>query len=149
MAEQVHLSKSGRRSVVVILFFGALAVRIGRAYQVPVVAPDAIRYIEQAKMLMVDPMRAVREEVYHPLFSLALAGLYRLIEPLKWGDLQSWERMSWIYAAQAIGVFCGALLAVLIFMLARQLGARFWPAVAAGILWNVGKRTSAYGGDGI
>jgi hypothetical protein len=135
-----------------LLFLTALAARVGRARELPVVAPDTIRYIEQAQMLTEHPLRAVREEVYHPLHSLAILGVHPLLRGLHIGpDPGSAEggRMLWIYAAQTVGIVCGSVMAVLVFLLSRQCGARFWGALAAGAIWAVGARTSIYGADGM
>ncbi len=141
--------KRWRVGALVVLLMLALGVRLFKAGQLPLVMPDTIRYIQQAQMLAVDPIQAVRAEVYHPLFSLVILGVHAAGEAVGKASGMEGERMGWIYAAQGIGIVCGALMAVLIYALARRLGARFWPALAAGVAWIVGRRTSLYGAEGL
>ena len=146
-----RLTRAARCVLVLLLFMLATGVRVMRARQQPVVAPDAIRHIEQGKMLLVHPLQAVREEVYHPLFSLAVVGVHGVIDwfyPMN-GQGEWGERMKWVWAAQGSSVLCGAIMAVLVYALARRLGARFWPAMGAGVVWCVGQRVTAYSVDGM
>lgn len=133
-----------RRTIPVGLFLVALLVRATRACQEPVVNPDAIRFIEQAQALWANPLAAIRGEPYHPLHSAA--GL--LVHSLT-ARLFSDDRMAWLWAMQSVGVVAGAIVALLIFQLSRRLGAPFWAALLAALLWVVGRRTSAYGADGL
>jgi len=48
-----------------------------------------------------------------------------------------------------VGIVCGAIVAMQILALARAFGAPFWAAVGASITWIIGRRTSAYGVDGL
>jgi len=57
--------------------------------------------------------------------------------------------MLWIHAAQTVGILSGSLMSLLIYLLARQAGARFWYALAAAFLWALGPRTSTFGPDGM
>jgi len=141
----VRPSKRTRTLFLLLLFGLALVIRAGRALQLPLVAPDTIRYIEQAQLLPLDPLKAVRTEVYHPLHSIAILGVHKIFTVLGMTD----GRQLWVNAALAVGIFCGSLMAVLIVLLARRFGAPFWPAMGAGFFWIVNRRTSAYGGDAI
>jgi hypothetical protein len=127
-----------------LLFVFALTVRGLRAWQIPVLNPDVIRFITQARGLTSDPVRAVRKEVYHPLH--AAAGL--AVRGAVHGIVEN-DRAAWLLSMQIVGVLAGALVAVQIAMLGRMLGAPFWAAIAAGVVWVLGRRTSAYGADGI
>jgi hypothetical protein len=127
-----------------ILLLLALAVRTIRALQEPVVNPDTIRFIDQAQLLPVHPLEAVRAEVYHPLHSAAGLFVHGII-----GRFFSDDREAWLASMQAVGVVCGAIVALQIVRLSRLLGAPFWAGIGAGFVWTIGRRTSAFGADGL
>ena len=137
-------SPSLRRIHLLILFALALAVRTMRALQQPVVNPDAIRFIEQARRLATDPLGALRGEAYHPLHSMCTLVVHTLF-----GRLFADDRNAWLFSVQSVGVVCGAIVAVQVVLVARTFGAPFWAALGAGLVWIVGRRTSAYGADGL
>ncbi len=130
---------------VAFLFVVALCVRIQRAYLQPVVNPDCIRFVLQAKELPVNPLMAVRKEVYHPLQSVC--GL--LVHTLFVRPLLGAGRRGWLISMQTVGIVAGAVVAVLLIELARRLGAPWWAACVAAVAFTVGRRTSGYGADGI
>ena len=86
------------------LLFFALAVRIERAFLTTVVNPDAMRFIAQGREFFINPLRAVRQEVYHPLQSI----LGTLIHNIVMVHLVADRRMAWIYSMQTLGVVAGA-----------------------------------------
>ena len=139
-----------RRIMVCLLFVVSIAIRIWRGHQFPTVGVDALRYILQGQTLGVDPLKAVRQEVYHPLFSFVILTVHDTVQRMGIGAgaAAASDRFLWTQSAQGIGIFCSAVVALLIFLLARRLGARFWPAMAGAMMWNLGSRTSAYGPDG-
>ena len=69
--------------ILLCLLLAGVAVRSFRAWQEPVVNPDTIRFIEQARALAHSPLRAVLDEPYHPLHSLAGLGVHELTQ--RWG----------------------------------------------------------------
>jgi hypothetical protein len=127
-----------------MLFLVALGLRTFRAFQEPVVNPDTIRFIDQAKMITVHPLQAVRQEVYHPLHSIAGLIVHTVIAGAFAND-----RIAWLVSMQVVGILCGAIVALQIVWLARWIGAPFWAAIGAGFVWTVGRRTSAFGADGL
>ncbi|HVX84253.1 MAG TPA: hypothetical protein VH253_05505 [Phycisphaerae bacterium] len=133
-----------RLALLLLLFLVALGLRTFRAFQEPVVNPDTIRFIDQAKLLAVHPLLAVRQEVYHPLHSAA--GL--LVHTLIAGAFAN-DRIAWLISMQIVGILCGAIVALQIVSLSRWIGAPFWAALGAGFVWTVGRRTSAFGADGL
>ena len=133
-----------RRLWLVLLFLLALGVRAFRAFQEPVVNPDAIRFIDQAKRLRVDPLGALRVEVYHPLHSIAALIVHSVL-----GSFFHNDRAAWLAAVQTVGVVCGSIVALQIFWLSRAYGAPRWAASAAALAWIVGRRSSSYGADGL
>jgi hypothetical protein len=133
-----------RRLHLTALFFAALAVRTLRALQIPVVNADAIRFIEQAQRMPVNLLSALRTEPYHPLHAFAALLVHWIITPLFSND-----HTAWLASVQVVGVLCGSIVALQIVWLARALGAPFWASLAAAAAWIVGRRTSAYGADGI
>ncbi|HUO10998.1 MAG TPA: hypothetical protein VM008_22045 [Phycisphaerae bacterium] len=137
-------SPSFRTLHVTLLFALALLVRTWRALQQPVVNPDAIRFIEQARRLATDPIGALRGEPYHPLHSLCTLGLHAIT-----GRFFADDRHAWLFSVQSIGILCGAIVAVQILWFARAFGAPFWASLGASLVWIVGRRTSAYGADGL
>lgn len=144
MADRRVQGRVGRGVVMGVLLLVALLVRGVRAWQEPVVNPDTIRFIDQAQMLRVDVIKAVRGEVYHPLHSAAGLAVHGVI-----GRWFADDRHAWLVSMQAVGVICGAIVALQIVALSRLLGATFWAGVGAGFVWTVGRRTSAFGADGL
>lgn len=134
-----------------LLFLVALAARLIRAQQLHAVYADTIRFIEQAQHLAVAPVTAIREEVYHPLHSVAILITHYVLGVLSPQDPAAVlaNRMQWIHAAQVAGIFCSSIISLLIYRLARYLGDRFWPALFAGLMWALSARTSTYGTDGM
>jgi len=126
-----------------MIFLIALAVRAYRATNEGAINPDIVRFVDQARTLLADPLTAVRQEAYHPLHAL-LGGLVSRLLPTSWFSHDNFRILAGL---RIVGITCGALVAVLIFILARQLGARTWPAAAAALLWVVGRRTSVFGAD--
>jgi len=139
--------KPSQRLLLIALFLTALLLRLFRAHQLAIISPDAIRYILQAQALTSHPVQAMRDEVFHPLFSLCILAIHATCQLLHPATTETADRLAWIHSAQALAIFCGALIAPLIFALARQFGARFWPALAAGLMWALTKRTSVYGAE--
>ncbi len=127
------------------LLLFALIVRTERAFLTTVVNPDAMRFIAQGREFFINPVRAVRQEVYHPLQSI----LGALIHNILMVHLIADRRMAWIYSMQALGVVAGALIAIEIFWLSRRFGAPRWAAYCVSIIWVLGRKTGAYGADGI
>ena len=127
------------------LLFFALAVRIERAFLTTVVNPDAMRFIAQGREFFINPLRAVRQEVYHPLQSI----LGTLIHNIVMVHLVADRRMAWIYSMQTLGVVAGALVSLEVFWLSRRFGAPRWAAYCVSIIWVLGRKTGAYGADGI
>ncbi len=107
-----------RRVQEVLLFVVAVGVRALCAVQEPVVNPDAIRFIDQARGLRTDFLGALRSEVYHPLHSVAALLVHAVI-----GSFFRNDREAWVAAVQTVGVVCGAIVAVQIVWLARAFGA--------------------------
>jgi hypothetical protein len=133
-----------RKAALLLLFFVGLMVRTWRAVQIPVVNPDAVRFIEQAQRMRVDLLGALRSEAYHPLHAFATLLVHSVIAFHFPND-----REAWLIALQVVGVFCGSIVAVQIVWLARAFGAPFWASMAAAAAWIVGRRTSVYGADGV
>ncbi|MGC8559999.1 MAG: hypothetical protein ACP5O1_04900 [Phycisphaerae bacterium] len=127
------------------LLIFALVIRIERAFLTTVVNPDAMRFIAQGREFFINPLGAVRQEVYHPLQSI----LGTLIHNIVMVRLVADRRMAWIYSMQALGVVAGALIAIEIFWLSRRFGAPRWAAYCVSIIWVLGRKTGAYGADGI
>jgi hypothetical protein len=127
-----------------LLFVLALAVRTFRAVQEPVINPDAIRFIKQAQLLPVNPLGAIRTEIYHPLHSVASLLAHGVISPFFEND-----RTAWLASVKFVGILAGSIVALQIVALARRLGAPFWSGVAAALVWIFGRRTSVYGADGL
>ncbi len=144
MADRHGQGRMGRWLVMAVLFVVALGVRGFRAWQEPVVNPDTIRFIDQAMVLGAHPLRAMRREVYHPLHSAAGLAVHEVI-----GGWFNNDRAAWLVSMQTVGVICGAIVALQIVRLSRLLGAPFWAGVGAGVVWTVGRRTSAFGADGL
>jgi hypothetical protein len=145
-SKYVPLQDSGRahRRPLVLLFLVALAVRTLRAVQIPVVNPDAMRFILQAQRMPVDFLDALRSEAYHPLHAFLAFLLHAVIA----SNFPS-DREAWLFAVQSIGVICGSIVALQMFWLSRAFGAPRWASLAAAAAWIVGRRTSVYGADGI
>jgi hypothetical protein len=133
-----------RKMALLSLLLLGLVVRVVQAVREPVVNPDAIRFIEQAKALWVDPLAAIRQEVYHPLHSLLGGVVFHLIH----GAFRD-ERMAWLAAMQTVGIAAGVCVIWMIVKLSRHFGAPWWAALGGGLLFAVGRRTSSYGPDGI
>lgn len=127
-----------------ILLFAWL-IRTERAVLTTVVNPDAMRFIAQGREFFINPLRAVRQEVYHPLQSI----LGALIHNVLLTHLIADRRMSWIYSMQTVGVVAGGLVALEVFWLARRFGASRWAAYCVSIIWVLGRKTGGYGADGI
>ena len=141
----LRLKRRSRWVGLAVLFVIALLVRTERALLTTVVNPDAMRFIAQGKEFFINPLHAVRREVYHPLQSIAGAIIHNVLMVHLVGD----ARMSWIYSMQTVGVVAGALIALEIFWLSRRFGAPSWAATCVSIIWIFGRKTGAYGADGI
>ncbi len=128
-----------------LLLIIALLVRIERAWMTTVVNPDTMRFIAQGKEFFINPLRAVRQEVYHPLQSVVAALVHNLIMIHLVHD----DRMAWIISMQTVGVLAGSLVAIEIFWIARRFGAPAWACYAAAVIWIFGRKTGGYGADGI
>lgn len=146
MSDQPSVPKRRRHWLgLAILFLIALAVRTERAVLTTVVNPDAMRFIAQGKEFFINPLRAVRQEVYHPLQSIAGT----LVNNWFMCHLVADGRMSCVYSMQTVGVLAGALITLEIFFLSRRFGAPVWAAYCVSIIWVFGRKTGAYGADGI
>jgi 4-amino-4-deoxy-L-arabinose transferase-like glycosyltransferase len=100
---------------------------------------DGLRYIEQARRLeRGDWSGGVRRAVDHPLYPLAVAGAHRA---LRLGDGPG----GWQAAAQGASALAGVLLAVPLYLVARELfgGSAGWLACLLWILAPVPARVSA------
>jgi len=145
MIDKASSAKRNRRWLgLAVLFLVALCVRIERALLTTVVNPDAMRFIAQGKEFFINPLIAVRREVYAPLQSIAGTLVHDwVMVHLAHG------RMSWIYSMQTVGVVAGAAVALEIFWLSRRFGAPAWAAYCVSIIWIFGRKAGAYGADGI
>jgi len=133
------------RATVALVLLVALVIHAHRAWQECTVWPDVIRYIEQGQQLTRDPLGALRQEAYHPLHSLLTRGAYETLTHYVVAD----DRLAWIAAAKTVGVLASLFVVWAVIRLSRHLGAPWWAASAAGLLWVVGRRTSTYGADGL
>ncbi len=141
VAERVRM---WRGAALLALLAMALVVRVVQAVREPVVNPDCIRFIAQAKALWINPIVAVRDEVYHPLHSFLGGLVYHLIHSLFAND-----RMAWLASMQTVGIISGVCVTWMIVKLSRHFGAPWWAGMGAGLLFAVGRRTSSYGPDGL
>ena len=133
MLEPLQRENIYRRAVMVLVLLLALLVRIDRARREPVVNPDVVRFIQQARALSIDPFAAMRAEVYHPLHA-ALGAMFHLVTARFTAD----DRAAWVAALRADGIFWAVVVTWVVSASAR-LAAPWWAACGAGILWAVGR----------
>jgi len=135
----------GRSVVIGAILLVTLLVRIDHAAREVAINPDVVRFIELAKRLNVEPLRAVRDEVYHPLHAaLTLAVHWAVVGRVVDGDARAW-----VISTKVVGIAGAVAVCWIIMRMARRFGAPWWAAAGAGLLWAVGRRSSGYGADGL
>ncbi len=137
--------RAWRAVVVGAVLLLTLIVRIDHAAREVAINPDVVRFIAQAQRLAVNPIGAMREEVYHPLHAaLTLAVHWAVV-----ARLVPAEPRAWVISTKVVGIAGAVAVAWVIIRLSRRLGAPWWAAAGAGLLWAVGRRSSGYGADGL
>lgn len=94
--------------VLTALFLGALVVRSIAILQTPVIAIDAIRYIEAAKLFFTGAYHDALRHCPFSLFPLLISLFYKI-----YGD--------WVMAGQWLSTLCGALTIIPLYLLARRM----------------------------
>lgn len=90
------------------LFLGALVVRFLAILQTPVIANDAIGYIEAAKLFFSGAYHEALKHCSFSLFPLLIVPFYKIF-----GD--------WVIAGQWLSALCGALTVIPLYLLARRI----------------------------
>jgi hypothetical protein len=94
--------------VLTALFLGALVVRSIAILQTPVIAIDAIGYIEAAKLFFTGAYHDALRHCSFSLFPLLIVPFYKIF-----GD--------WVIAGQWLTALCGALTIIPLYLLARRI----------------------------